>query len=82
VKPGGRLIYVTCSLLAAENAEQVAAFLALHPDFAVVPSAEVWRQSLPGEPPGSADGSDSTLLLTPASHGTDGFFIAVLARRA
>jgi 16S rRNA (cytosine967-C5)-methyltransferase len=33
-----------------------------------------------GEPPTPADGSDATLLLTPARHGTDGFFVAVLRR--
>ena len=36
------------------------------------------RRGVGGEPPASADGSDETLLLTPARHGTDGFFIAVL----
>lgn len=82
VKPGGRLVYVTCSVLPQENADQIAAFLALHPDFAVIPYAQVWRAALASEPPLSADGSDRTLLLTPARHDTDGFFIAVLARGA
>jgi 16S rRNA (cytosine967-C5)-methyltransferase len=81
VKPGGRLVYVTCSVLPEENADQVEAFLTGHADFAVVPYHEVWRAALASEPPPSADGSDATLLLTPASHGTDGFFIAVLARK-
>jgi 16S rRNA (cytosine967-C5)-methyltransferase len=81
VKPGGRLVYVTCSVLPEENVDQVAAFLARHPDFAVVPYAEVWRAAIASEPPPSADGSDQTLLLTPARHDTDGFFIAVMARR-
>jgi 16S rRNA (cytosine967-C5)-methyltransferase len=77
VKPGGRLVYVTCSVLPEENADQVTAFLARHPDFAVVPYAEVWRAAIASEPPPSADGSDQTLLLTPARHDTDGFFILV-----
>ncbi|HUE45541.1 MAG TPA: RsmB/NOP family class I SAM-dependent RNA methyltransferase, partial [Aestuariivirgaceae bacterium] len=81
VKPSGRLVYVTCSVLPEENADQVAGFLARHPDFAVVPFAEVWRAAIASEPPPSADGSDQTLLLTPARHDTDGFFVAVLARR-
>jgi 16S rRNA (cytosine967-C5)-methyltransferase len=80
VKPGGRLVYVTCSLLPAENIEQVSAFVARHRDFAVRPYGEVWREALGTEPPASADARTDTLLLTPASHGTDGFFIAVLAR--
>jgi 16S rRNA (cytosine967-C5)-methyltransferase len=81
VKPGGRLVYVTCSVLPEENADQIAAFLARHADFGVVPYRQVWRAALASEPPASADGSDQTLLLTPARHDTDGFFIAVLVRK-
>jgi len=80
VKPGGRLVYITCSLLPQENGDQVAAFLTTHPGFRIVPYAEVWHEALPGDAPASADGSNETLLLTPASHGTDGFFIAVMER--
>jgi 16S rRNA (cytosine967-C5)-methyltransferase len=86
VKKGGRLVYVTCSLLALENTEQVAAFLAAHSDFAIVPTAEAWASASPGvlaaKPPVSADGATDTLLLTPHSHGTDGFFVAVMQRKA
>jgi 16S rRNA (cytosine967-C5)-methyltransferase len=81
VKPGGRLVYVTCSVLPEENADQVTAFLGRHPDFALVPFGEAWRERLGSEPPASADGSTDTLQLTPASHGTDGFFVALLDRR-
>ena len=82
VKAGGRLVYVTCSLLAPENTDQIAAFVARHPEFRPVPYGEVWRAVLKSEPPPSADGSTETLLLTPFSHGTDGFFIAILERAA
>ena len=82
VKPGGRLVYITCSLLSAENTEQIAAFLAANRGFSLLPYAEVWRETLPGTPPTSADGRDDALLLTPAQHGTDGFFVAILARNA
>jgi 16S rRNA (cytosine967-C5)-methyltransferase len=82
VKPGGRLVYITCSLLPAENTEQITVFLAANPGFTVVPYAKVWRERLPGTPPASADGRDDCLLLTPAQHGTDGFFVAILARNA
>jgi|SRR5581483_517425 len=82
VKPGGRLVYVTCSVLPEENGAQVARFLANHPGFATLPWRESWATGVGGEPPASADGSDATLLLTPARHGTDGFFIAVLGRNA
>ncbi len=82
VKPGGRLIYVTCSVLPEENTGSVTAFLSSAPDFEIIPYPEAWRAALGTEPPQSADGSNTTLQLTPASHGTDGFFIAVLQRRA
>ncbi|MGQ9370803.1 RsmB/NOP family class I SAM-dependent RNA methyltransferase [Azospirillum sp. ST 5-10] len=77
VKPGGRLVYATCSLLPEENEAQVAAFLAAHPDFVVKPVAEVWEEEQAGRPPG--DGP--YLRLTPARHDTDGFFAAVMVRR-
>jgi 16S rRNA (cytosine967-C5)-methyltransferase len=80
VKPGGRLVYITCSVLAGENAAQIAAFLEANPSFRSLPYAEAWRESLPGDPPASADGSSEHLLLTSASHGTDGFFISILTR--
>jgi 16S rRNA (cytosine967-C5)-methyltransferase len=66
-----------------ENVEQVAAFLKTHSDFQAVPIGDAWATAgLPGEAPPSADGRSDSLLLTPARHGTDGFFIAVLARAA
>jgi 16S rRNA (cytosine967-C5)-methyltransferase len=80
VKSGGRLIYITCSVLPEENTDQVAAFLAAHPDFRIRPYTEQWRMDLPGSPPASADGRSDTLLLTPASHDTDGFFVAVMVK--
>ena len=74
VRPGGRLVYATCSLIEAENEGQVAAFLAANPAFRVVPLAEA--AVLP-----AALGAAPTLTLTPARHGTDGFFAAVFERR-
>ena len=75
VKPGGRLVYATCSLLPEENEAQVDAFLAAHPDFTVVPLSVTAPQLT-----GSAH--PDHLSLTPARHGTDGFFAAVMMRRA
>lgn len=77
VKPGGRLVYATCSLLAAENDAIVSAFLAAHPEFVALPACDVLRQQ------GIAvdgDGSDYLRLL-PQRHGSDGFFAAVMERR-
>jgi len=82
VKPGGRLVYVTCSLLAEENTDQVASFLAGHEGFLWQPFAESWRQYLGSEPPASADERSDGLLLTPDRHGTDGFYVATLVRAA
>jgi 16S rRNA (cytosine967-C5)-methyltransferase len=82
VKPGGRLIYITCSVLPAENTEQVKWFLETHSGFAMVPWAQQWQAHVGGNVPRSADGSDQALLLTPCQHDTDGFFVSVMQRRA
>jgi len=76
VAPGGRLIYVTCSVLGQENEDQITAFLSAHPDFQTTPIEDIWRETIGSEPPATG----RWLNLTPHSHGTDGFFIAVLAR--
>lgn len=75
VKPGGRLVYATCSLLPEENEHQVAAFLAAHPAFRVVPLHEAAPQLAGSSHP-------DYLSLTPARNNTDGFFAAVLRREA
>jgi len=82
VKPGGRLVYVTCSVLPSENAAQAACFLAEHPDFAPVPPERAWQGSLNAPFPGSAaaNADPNAVLLTPATHGTDGFFVAIFRR--
>ena len=77
VRAGGRLVYVTCSLFEAENERQIEAFLARHPEFAVLPVPDVWPQAIGG----AAPEPEPYLRLTPARHGTDGFFVAILTRR-
>lgn len=76
VKKGGRLVYATCSLLAAENEEIVNAFLATHPDFQLLSAASVLEKQ------GIHLASGEMLRLSPHEHGTDGFFAAVLERNA
>jgi 16S rRNA (cytosine967-C5)-methyltransferase len=82
LKPGGRIAYVTCSLLAEENGEQIRGFLVRHPEFSVVPPADVTaalgergflfrRAVLLGE---------EGLLMTPRRTDTDGFFVAAVRR--
>jgi 16S rRNA (cytosine967-C5)-methyltransferase len=78
VKAGGRLIYATCSLLPQENEDQVAAFLASHPDFRPVPLADFWSKISSKPVPCAGD----YLRLSPARHATDGFFAAVLEKLA
>jgi 16S rRNA (cytosine967-C5)-methyltransferase len=85
-KPGGRLVYVTCSLFAEENEDRVAAFLERRPEFARTPALEAVAASGLATEAGLArlealQTENGALRLTPLSAGTDGFFIAVLARR-
>jgi len=82
VRPGGRLVYVTCSLMPEENGDQIAAFLGRAPDYAIEPWADVWQRTLAVPPPASADGRTDHLQLSPAGHGTDGFFVTILTRAA
>ncbi len=80
VKSGGRLVYITCSVLPEENTAQIDGFLNRHKNFEIIPYAKQWALAIGTEAPISADGSTNTLLLTPAQHGTDGFFITVMRR--
>ncbi|PZQ46464.1 MAG: rRNA cytosine-C5-methylase [Micavibrio aeruginosavorus] len=75
VKPGGRLVYATCSLFTEENEQQVESFLSRHADYSVLPFSEAWEgdtSMLPNEGP--------YLRLFPKDHETDGFFAAVLVK--
>ncbi|MDO9596271.1 MAG: RsmB/NOP family class I SAM-dependent RNA methyltransferase [Azoarcus sp.] len=76
VKPGGRLVYATCSLLAEENDGVVDAFLATHPGFKAVSAKEVLERQ------GVTLAIGERLRLSPNEHDTDGFFAAVLERTA
>jgi 16S rRNA (cytosine967-C5)-methyltransferase len=76
IRPGGRLVYATCSLLHEENEAQAEAFLVATPGFSVVPAPDVWHETIGG----TAPGGDRCLRLTPARHGTDGFFVAIFER--
>lgn len=78
VRPGGRIAYITCSLLPEENDGAVSAFLARQAGFAVVPGAEVLAAAGLAAVPHRR--TDAGVLLTPRTTGTDGFFIAVLRR--
>jgi 16S rRNA (cytosine967-C5)-methyltransferase len=75
LKPGGRLVYATCSLLKEENEDIVEKFLAARPDFRALPVNEILeRRHLPLSMTGDA------LRLLPHLHQTDGFYAVALER--
>ena len=77
VKPGGRLVYATCSLLREENDGVTEAFLLAQPQFRPVAVAEILaRRHVP------LAMIDSALRLTPLAHGSDGFYALVMERSA
>jgi 16S rRNA (cytosine967-C5)-methyltransferase len=73
VKPGGRLVYATCSLLPEEDGDQVDAFLAAQPGFRPAPLPPGFAAFAPG-------GGRGGMVLSPRRSCTDGFFAAILAR--
>ncbi|MCU1279494.1 MAG: hypothetical protein JWM53_3040 [bacterium] len=76
VAPGGRLVYATCTVDAAENDAVVDAFLAAHPEFVAVPAKEIL-----GRARAEQLGDGMRLRMTPHAHDTDGFFAAVMRRK-
>jgi len=82
VLPGGRLIYATCSVLPDENENQISWFLEQHLDFKALSVSEIWQTKIGTECPADATLNNTFLSLTPARHGTDGFFAAVLEKSA
>jgi 16S rRNA (cytosine967-C5)-methyltransferase len=75
VKPGGRLVYATCSLLREENEAVAAAFAAAQPEFQALSCSELLAAQ-------RIDVAGERLRLWPHRHGTDGFFAAAFMRRA
>jgi 16S rRNA (cytosine967-C5)-methyltransferase len=95
LKPGGRLVYATCSLLREENDALVANFLATHPEFALLPAEEILARrhvTLPVEvsrsrpaPASEVAGENflkGSLRLFPHRHGTDSFYAVAMERRS
>ncbi len=82
VRPGGRLVYITCSLLDAENGAQLAEFISKNPDFHAVDPAENARVNHLEPLAQHLDGRAMGVLLSPHRTQTDGFFVACLERRS
>src|ERR1700738_4804013 len=82
-KPGGRIAYITCSVLPQENGDQIRGFVARHPEFTVVPPAQdvtvLWDKA--EEFAAAVLQSPEGLLMTPRRTGTDGFFVSVLKKQ-
>jgi len=76
VKPGGRLVYATCSLFTRENEERIDKFLAKHSEYKLLNIPEIWPKGT------ECPVSGPYLRLNPKDHGTDGFFTAVLQRQS
>ncbi len=76
VKPGGRLVYSTCSILPEENQEIVSQFLESHPDFRLLDASSIFKSQHIDLDTGKC------LELRPDLHGTDGFFAAAMERVA
>jgi 16S rRNA (cytosine967-C5)-methyltransferase len=79
VRPGGRLVYATCSILPRENEERVETFLRRNPAFARLSAVDIWaRETGEAPPPGMAQ----DFRATPHTTGTDGFYTAILIHKA
>ncbi|WP_439500412.1 RsmB/NOP family class I SAM-dependent RNA methyltransferase [Aminobacter ciceronei] len=79
VKPGGLVVYITCSVFDEENADQVAAFIERNERFKTVDHQALWSQHFPGRSDAVRFGEQG-LSLTPARSGTDGFYFATMRR--
>jgi 16S rRNA (cytosine967-C5)-methyltransferase len=82
VKVGGKLIYVTCSIFDSENDSQISDFLSSNSTFKLINYQTQWKYDENNIPKNAKSHNEDTLLLSPMTHNTDGFFVAILERLA
>ena len=80
LKPGGALVYITCSILPEENDDQVLAFIKQNPAFSSVAPVDLWRSAFGADLPLGLETAEAGIALTPRLTGTDGFYVNVLRR--
>ena len=80
VKPGGLLVYITCSVFDEENGEQISAFGARNSGFAPIDHRALWDGHFPGHEAAARIGSAGDISLSPSLSGTDGFYFCALRR--
>lgn len=80
VRPGGYLVYVTCSVFPQENEERVNDFLTDNPAFEILSVGEVWQDLFGFEQQKPWSQDFNSITMTPGSTDTDGFFVAVMGR--
>jgi len=80
VKPGGHLVYITCSVLPEENQRQALSFLAANPDFTALPANTLWMGHFAGTKMRARFSPEGGVATTPLGTGTDGFYCIVMRR--
>jgi 16S rRNA (cytosine967-C5)-methyltransferase len=80
VRPGGRIVYITCSILPEENDDALSDFLERNAGFKPIPPADMLAQAGLGELSAQTRATALGLQMTPRKTATDGFFVAILQR--
>ncbi|MBN9311004.1 RsmB/NOP family class I SAM-dependent RNA methyltransferase [Devosia sp.] len=80
LKPGGTLVYITCSVLPEENAGQALAFLAANPEFTAIPGNKLWMAHFSGTKLRARFSPEGGVAVTPRTSGTDGFYCIAMQK--